>query len=68
MVHYKYNIICQKIKTLRSNYCPILSEWFPGDSEDMRNERIIRLAVNWLQDADNPFGSTKAWCYFNSGD
>lgn len=53
---------------IKSDHCNVLSEWFPADSEDMRNERIIRLAVNWLQDADNPFGKdTKAWSYFNSG-
>ena len=51
---------------IKSDYCPLLSEWFPGDDEEMRNERIVRLAVNWLQDADNPFGDTKIWSYLNS--
>lgn len=22
--------------------------------------------VNWLNDDDNPFGTSKIWCYFNS--
>lgn len=51
---------------IKSDNCNVLSEWFPDDDEDMRNEHIVRLALNWLQDEDNPFGSSKAWCYFNS--
>jgi hypothetical protein len=33
---------------------------------DERNAKTVELAVNWLADADNPFGESKAWCYFNS--
>ena len=53
---------------IKSDYCPLLAEWFPGDDEEMRNERIVRLALNWLQDEDNPFGNTKIWSYLNSGE
>ena len=53
---------------VKSDYCPLLTEWFPGDSEDVRNERIVRLAINWLRDEDNPFGKTKVWSYFNSAE
>ena len=52
---------------IKSDYLPLLDEWFPEDDEATRNERITRLATNWLQDPDNPLGTTtKAWCYFNS--
>ena len=51
---------------IKSDYCALLNEWFPGEDDDARNEKIVRLAINWLQDDDNPFGKTKAWCYFNS--
>lgn len=51
---------------IKSDNCGVLSEWFPDDDDDMRNERIVRLALNWLQDEDNPFGASKIWCYFNS--
>lgn len=54
------------ISMIKSDNCGVLSEWFPDDDDDMRNERIVRLALNWLLDEDNPFGSSKIWCYFNS--
>ena len=52
---------------IKSDYCPLLFEWFPDDDDDQLDERIVQLAINWLQDEDNPFGSSKPWCYFNSG-
>ena len=54
------------LNMIKSDYCPLLSEWFPEDDEEMRNERIVRLALNWLKDEDNPFGPEKVWGYFNS--
>lgn len=30
------------------------------------SEKFVDLAVNWLDDEDNPFGNEKAWKYFNS--
>lgn len=26
----------------------------------------LPYAINWLNDDDNPFGTSKIWCYFNS--
>ena len=49
----------------KSDHCPLLSEWFPDDDDDMRNERVVELALNWLRDEDNPFGTSKVWCYMN---
>lgn len=53
---------------IKSDYCPLLTEWFPADNEDIRNERIVRLAINWLRDEDSPLGKSKTWKYFNSGE
>ena len=50
----------------KSDLCPLLQEWFPDDDKDARNERIVRLSLNWMQDEDNPFGSSKIWRYLNS--
>lgn len=46
------------------NWC-LLEDWFPGMTDDNRNTRLIRMAVNWLDDPDNPYGNEKAWGYFN---
>lgn len=40
-------------------------EWFPNISENEFNQKIYQLAINWLNDKDNPFGNSKTWCYFN---
>ena len=50
---------------IKSDHCKLLSEWFPDDDNSMRNERIVQLALNWLEDEDNPFGSSKIWYYLN---
>ena len=49
----------------KSDNCPLIMEWFPDADDDERNERIVRLAINWLQDDDNPYGDSKIWCYMN---
>lgn len=51
---------------VKSDNCPLLLEWFPRIDEDEKNEKIVQLALNWLVDEDNPFGTSKIWCYFNS--
>lgn len=50
---------------VKSDNCQLLSEWFPDDDSSMKNERIVQLAINWLDDEDNPFGSSKIWYYLN---
>lgn len=39
-------------------YADACKKWCAG--------KFVDLAVNWLDDDDNPFGSEKAWKYFNS--
>ena len=35
-------------------------------SDDQIMEKVHESAINWLNDDDNPFGTSKIWCYFNS--
>lgn len=51
---------------VKSDYCDILTEWFPEDDDSERLERLVKLAIKWLDDPDNPYGTGKAWGYFNS--
>lgn len=44
------------------NYC-MLKEWFP--EEESLDEKLIEMAVNYLNDKDAPYPDTKIWCYFN---
>lgn len=46
------------------NWC-MLSKWFPDMTDAERNDRLVEMAVNWLDDPDNPYGHEKAWGYYN---
>ena len=50
----------------KADNCNLLSEWFPNDSEEQRNERIVQMAINFLNDPDNPYSEHKIWGYLNS--
>lgn len=48
---------------------PIAAAQTGGESEACEKwccEKMVDLAVNWLDDPDNPFGKEKVWGYFNS--
>lgn len=41
----------------------LVKGWFPEEDESKHTERIVEMAVNWLNDSDDLDG--KIWCYFN---
>ena len=43
----------------------IVDRWFPNISDKERDGKLVELAVNWLNDPDNPYGEKKIWCYMN---
>lgn len=43
----------------------MLALWFPDATETQKEKHYIELALNWLNDDDNPYGKEKAWKYFN---
>lgn len=44
----------------------IVDKWFPNISDQERDGKFVELAVNWLNDDDNPYGNSKIWCYLNA--
>ena len=46
------------------NWC-MLERWFPNMSDAERNERLVEMTVNWLQDEDARHPDSKIWCYMN---
>ena len=44
----------------------LLKRWYPEASDEQITKHLVELALNWLNDEDNPFGKEKAWRYFNS--
>lgn len=47
-----------------SDHYNLMKKWFPEENEEQLLERFVDLAVNWLSDEDNPYGTCKAWKYF----
>ena len=46
------------------NWC-LLNKWFPEMGDDERNEKLVEMTINWLDDPDNPYGNEKVWKYLN---
>lgn len=59
------------LNMIKSDYKIILDKWYDENPADMDKDswvdkKCVELAVNWLNDEDNPFGTEKVWRYFNS--
>lgn len=57
---YDFEVTLNMIKSDDYN---IIENWFAGQDND---DRYVELAINWLNDEDNPFGNEKIWKYLNS--
>ena len=54
------------LNMVKSDNCNKLKSWFPEASKEELLEKLVEEAVNYLDDADNPFGTEKVWKYLNS--
>lgn len=54
------------LNMVKSDNCNKLKNWFPEASKEELLEKLVEEAVNYLDDADNPFGTEKVWKYLNS--
>lgn len=54
------------VQMIYSDNYTLLRSWFPNISDEELCEKVFQMAVNWLDDEDNPFGNKKIWCYFNN--
>ena len=51
----------------RADNYNILKLWYPDVTSQEKDEKYVELAVNWLNDPDNPYGNSKIWKYLNPG-
>ena len=67
-INILYNNVhfCVTMNMIESDYAHLVSMWFPDASEEEKEKRYVELALNWLEDEDNPFGQDNVWKYFNS--
>ena len=54
------------LQMVKSDNCPMLKKWFPNATPEEMTQKFVAMAVNWLKDEDNPFGTEKIWKYLNS--
>lgn len=50
----------------KSDNCNKLKKWFPQATDKELLDKVVEEAVNYLDDADNPYGDEKIWKYLNS--
>lgn len=53
------------VQMVASDNWLLLKTWWPEITNEEIFNRVIDLAVNWLDDADNPFGTSKIWDYLH---
>lgn len=59
---YDFYVVMNMIKS--DNYV-LYKKRFPNYSEERLIELFIEDAINWLDDMDNPYGTSKVWKYLN---
>lgn len=60
---YDFEVTLNMVKA--DNYKK-LKKWFPTITDTLMVEKLVEEAVNYLDDADNPYGDEKIWRYLNS--
>lgn len=60
---YDFTVALNMMKS--DNYLK-LKKWFPKATEEELKSKLIEETINYLSDADNPYGTEKIWRYLNS--
>ena len=53
------------LNMIKSDNCNKLKRWFPQATAKELMDKLIDETVNYLDDADNPYGTEKVWKYLN---
>lgn len=53
------------LQMMRSDNYNMLKKWFPDATQEEHDKKTVDLAVTWLNDEDNPYGTSKIWGYLN---
>ena len=64
--HYNTYDFFVAMNMIKSDNIELLKKWFPNDNETECAMKVRDMAVVWLDDPDNPYGSEKIWRYLNS--
>ena len=53
------------LNMVKSDNCNKLKKWFPQATQEELLAKLVEEAINWLDDADNPYGTEKVWRYLH---
>ena len=53
------------LNMMKADNCTMLRDWFPEAGADDMEGKLVEMAINWLNDGDNPYGGAKIWRYLN---
>ena len=53
------------LQMIKSDNCKLYHEWFPDATDEQIEKKFVQSAVNYLNDADNPYGDHKIWGYIS---
>ena len=60
---------CVCFNMVASDNWMLLHSWWPDMTDAQFAEKVTEMAVNWLDDPDNPYGDdSKIWSYLNGGE
>lgn len=54
------------LNMIKSDNCNKLRKWFPQATDEEIMSKLVDETLNYLDDADNPYGTEKVWKYLNS--
>lgn len=54
------------LQMIKSDNCPLMKKWYPNATPEEMDKKFVDLAVNWLNDPDNPYGNHKVWGYLSA--
>ena len=54
------------LNMIKSDNCNKLRKWFPQATSEEIMSKLVEETLNYLDDADNPYGTEKIWKYLNS--
>lgn len=54
------------LQMTKSDCDSLVKKWYPNATQDEVDRKLVDLAVNWLNDKDNPYGDHKIWGYLSA--
>ena len=63
--NYNYWDFYVALNMIKSDNCALLSKWFPDQTPEQRDTKLVEMTINWLNDPDYSHPDAKIWYYLN---